>query len=138
MNKKEAAQILSILKAGYPNHYKNLTQEDALGIVSMWSMQFADMSAEVVLMALNKAISVNKYPPTIAEVKEKIKSVHWEAYEMIEKHRNYNKLSAEELNAYKRIYDETQGYKFSNRIEPSISNMIIGKKEVKQITERNE
>ena len=78
MNKKEAAQVLAILKAGYPNHYKNITAEDAQGIVSLWSMQFADMSAEIVFMALNKAISTSKYPPTIAGVKEKLSSVHWE------------------------------------------------------------
>lgn len=135
MNKKEATQILAMLKAGYPNNYKNITPDEAQGIVSMWCMQFADTSAEVVLIALNKAISTSKFPPSIADVKEKLKGVHWEAYEMIQGNYIHPRLSADELNTYKRILHETERYKFPNRIEPSISNMI-GTSDVKQI-ERN-
>ena len=138
MNRKEAAQILAILKASYPNFYKNLTTEDAQGIVGVWSMQFAEMSAEIVLMALNKAISICTYPPSIAEVKDKISSVHWEAYEIINRHYSRKHLSDEEFAHYKRIYEETQRYKFANKAEPSISSMITGKKPVQQIRERND
>lgn len=132
MTKKEAVQILAILKASYPNFYKNLTQEDAQGIVSVWSMQFADMSAEVVFMALNKAISINKYPPTIAEVKEKISSVHWESYEIITRNQHFKTLSESELEHYKRIYAETQEYRHTKQ-EPSI-RQIVGGGNIKQLT----
>jgi hypothetical protein len=138
MNRKETAQVLAILKAAYPNFYKNLTPEDAQGIVGVWSMQFADMAADIVLMALNKAISICKYPPSVAEVKEKISSIHWEAQEMMALHYSNNTLSDEELAYYTRIYEETRSYKFSNDVEPSIGNMLAGKKEVKQLSERNE
>lgn len=138
MNRKETAQVLAILKAAYPNFYKNLTPEDAQGIVGVWSMQFADMAADIVLMALNKAISTCKYPPSVAEVKEKISSIHWEAQEMMALHYSNNTLSDEELAYYTRIYEETRSYKFSNDVEPSIGNMLAGKKEVKQLSERNE
>lgn len=132
MNKKESAQVIAMLKAGYPNFYKHLTEQDAQGIVSMWSMQFAEMPADIVLMALNKAISTNTYPPSIAEVKEKISSVHWEAYEMMSRHYKVKSLSDEEYAYYKRIYDETRAYKFANKVEPSISNMLGGR-DVKQL-----
>lgn len=137
MNKKEAAQVLAILKASYPNNYKNLTTEDAQGIVSVWSLQFADMAAEIVLMALNKAISTNKYPPSIAEVKEKITSVHWEAYEMMNAHYTLKSLSDEEFAYYKRIYDATQSYKFDNKGEISIKKMLPTKN-TNLLTGRNE
>ena len=133
MNRKEAAQILSILKASYPNVYKNLSGEDAQGIVSVWYMQFAEISAEVVFMALNKAISVSKFPPTVAEVKEKIHSVHWEAYEIMQRHHKINYLTDAEYERYKRIYEETASFKFSKNYEPSISNMIGGGSSVKQL-----
>ena len=136
MNRKEAAQVLAILKASYPNFYKNLKAEEAQGIVSVWSMQFADMSADIVLMALNKAVSTCTYPPSIAEVKEKISSVHWEAYDAIEQNYIQKNLSAEQLGMYKRIYNETQSYKFAKKIEPTINNMIAGRNEVKQLSER--
>ena len=133
MNKKEAAQVLAILKAGYPNHYRNITDEDAMGVISLWSMQFADMSAEIVFMALNKAINTSKYPPTIAEVKEKISSVHWEVYEILESNYRHKNLSDGELKLYQRIYEGTQGYKFSGKAEPSIRNMLTGNKGIKLI-----
>ena len=138
MTKKEAVQILAVLKAAYPNFYKDMTAAEAQGTVSVWSMQFADISAEIVLMALNKAISTSKYPPTIAEVKEKFSGIHWEAYEMLHRHRNVKPLSDDEVAHYKRIYELTERYKHKKTPEPSISNMLSGKKEVKQLGERNE
>jgi len=36
MTKKEAATILAILKAAYPNSYKGMTQEEAMGTVSVF------------------------------------------------------------------------------------------------------
>lgn len=134
MNKKEAVQILAILKASYPNFYKNLSQEDAQGIVSVWSMQFADVSAEVVFMALNKAVSVSKYPPTIAEVKEKISSVHWESYEIIKRNNQFKTLTDSEVEHYKRIYEETRGHS-TKKQEPSITQIIGGGNKVKQLKE---
>jgi len=138
MNRKEALQVLAILKASYPNHYRNLTQEDATGIVSVWALQFANVPADIVLMALNKAISEKEqHPPNIAEVKKKLESVHWEAYDMIERHNRLKNLSDEQLATYKRIYKETERYKFGKNIEPSISDMLP-KRDVKQIERRDE
>ena len=137
MTKKEAIQILAVLKASYPNFYKDMSAEEAQGTVSVWSMQFADMSADIVLMALNKAISTSKYPPSVAEVKSKISSVHWEAYEVIEQNYSLHNLTDEELKTYQRIYNETQPYKFRNNTEPKISNMLI-KNDVKKLGVRND
>ena len=134
MNKKEATQVLAILSASYPKYYLNITDEETQGIVSVWSMQFADVPADIVLMALNKAVGVNeKYPPNIAEVKRKIESVHWEAYEMIERNYRFKNLSDEELANYKRIYKATERYKFG-KIEPTIREMLP--RNVKQIEGR--
>ena len=123
MNKKESAQILAILKASYPNFYKNLTAEEAQGTITVWSMQFADMPAEIVLMALNKVISTSQYPPTIAEVKKKITAIHWEAYDYI----SLSPTDNEQYQYYKRIYEATEGYKFASRIEPTVTQLITPK-----------
>ena len=131
MNRKEAVQVLAILKASYPNQYRNLTQEDAQGIVSVWSVQFANIPADIVLMALNKAVGENDFPPTIAEIKRKICSVHSEASTIIERHHRMNNLTDEEFENYKRIYKATEKYKFGIP-EPSIREMIPSKN-VKQI-----
>lgn len=132
MTKKEAVQVLAILQASYPNFYKSMTNEVAQGIVSVWTMQFDLVSADIVLLALNKLIATSKFPPTIAEVKDKLTSIHWEAYEKL--HGIMAKrLPDDELKLYKRIYEETAGYKYSNRREPSIKQMLGNRERVKQL-----
>lgn len=135
MNKREATQVLAILSASYPKYYLNITDEETQGIVGVWAMQFATVPADIVLMALNKAVSANeKYPPNIAEVKKKIEGIHWEAYEQIERHSRRKNLSEAQLATYKRIYKATEKYKFGIA-EPSIREMLPSN--VKQI-ERSE
>lgn len=137
MNRKETAQVIAILTAGYPKYYKDMKETDLQGFVSLWSMQFANVPADIVLMALNKAISEKEqHPPNIAEVKKKLENVHWEAYEAIERNYRHKNLSEEELTYYKRIYKATERYKFG-KIEPSIRDMLP-KKGIKQIERREE
>ena len=133
MNKKEAAQVVAILKASYPNHpaYRNLTAEDAQGIVAVWSMHFADVSAEVVLLALNKWVSTNQHPPSISEINDKISSVSWDAYGKLEQHYRLKHLSEEMYEYYRRIHKETERFKYKNN-EFSIGSMFP-KKYIKQI-----
>ena len=124
MNKKEAVQILAILKAAYPSSYNGMTKEEATGTVSVWAMQFEDMPVGIVMMAIHKLISSSKFPPSVAEVKEKIKSIHWEAYDAITVKKDY--LPEETLRKCQMIYDATQDYRFGNGHEPKVSYMLSG------------
>ena len=125
MTKKEALQILAILKAAYPSSYNGMTKEEATGTVAVWCMQFADIPAEIVMMAIHKLIATHKFPPSISEVKEKIGSIHWEAYEALT-FANGENLSAEEKTRYKQIYEITKDYKIAKHHEPHISQMMLG------------
>lgn len=126
MTKKEALQILAILKAAYPSSYNGMTKEEATGTVSVWCMQFSDVPVDIVLMAVQKLISTNKFPPAISEVKAKIESIHWEAYEKISCLPYRELLPEKELKIYQRIYDATKDYKYSKMAEPSIAQMLMG------------
>lgn len=119
MNKAEAAKILAILTAAYPNAYKNMSPDEANGVVAIWAIQFADVPADIVFMALNKAISGCKFPPSISEIKSRISAIHWEAYEIM----NARKLMGEQIDEYKRIYDATLPYKVST-MELSLCEML--------------
>lgn len=124
MTKKEAATILAILKAAYPNSYKNMTKEEAMGTVSVWAIQFADMPADIVLMAVHKAISSSPFPPAISEVKNKISALHWEAYSLTDNRVGNEFLSEQEKRQAKRIYDATKEYSYSKCLEPSLEGML--------------
>lgn len=123
MTKKEALQVLAILKAAYPSSYTG-TKEEASGTVAVWCMQFADMPGDIVLLAIHKLISTSKFPPTVAEVKSKIHSLHWESYTALSDGIRYKTITEEQKRSYQRIYDLTEGYSGNN--EPTVTQMIGG------------
>lgn len=127
MNKTETAQILAILKAAYPNSYKNLTAEDAKATVNVWAAQFASMPVGVVMIAVNKLISTNVFPPTITEVKGRMRTLYWEAMEMVDQH-NYGlaPLDDKTLNAAKEIIKTVEPMRTMESIEPSLGELLGG------------
>ena len=80
MNKDETAQILAILKAAYPNSFKNMTAADAKATVNVWQMNFCDIPADIVLIAVYKTISVSEFPPTVASIRNKFRSIYLESF----------------------------------------------------------
>lgn len=125
MTKKEVLQILAILKAAYPSSYNGMTKEEATGTVSVWCLQFADTPVDIVMMAVQKLISTCKFPPSISEVKSKIESIHWEAYEMVSSPTMVEVMPEEYRKMYQRIYDATKDYKYAKMAEPSIAQMLM-------------
>ena len=83
MTRDEAIKTLSILKAAYPNSYRNMTKDEANGTINIWALQFVNIPFTVVSIAINKLIGTNTFPPTVSEVKEKIRGLHWEAWQIV-------------------------------------------------------
>lgn len=73
MTRDETIKVLASLKAAYPASYKNMTKDEANGTIGAWQAQFLGMPYSVVSIAITKIISTNTFPPSIAEVKEKIR-----------------------------------------------------------------
>lgn len=112
MIRTETAKILAVLTAAYPNCYKNLTPEEAKGVVAVWYLQFEEIPADIVFMALNKAIAKNKFPPTIAEIKENLAAMYYEATGAL----NYNFMGFETfpddvIDTYRRIIKYTKDFR---------------------------
>ena len=127
MTKAEAAKVLAILKAAYPNTFKNLTAEDAGATVNVWAAQFAKMPVSVVMVAIHKLISTNVFPPTITEVKERIRSLYWEAWEMVDQHnRGFLKLDEKTVTAAKELLKMVEPMRTKERIEPSLGELLGG------------
>ncbi len=61
-----------MLKTAYPTFYKNYSKEDVNAAVDLWATMFADDPAYIVTEAIKALMCTLKYPPTIADVKEKI------------------------------------------------------------------
>ncbi len=124
MTRSEATKILAVLAAAYPNaSIKNATPGEAEGIVTVWAIQFANIPADIVFMAINKHISTEKFFPSISEIKSKLSDLYWDAYTAISSN-NKKYLSASALEEYQRIYEATKQYK-AGIVEPGLDEMMI-------------
>lgn len=127
MTKAETAQVLAILKAAYPNTFKNLSAEDASATVNVWASQFMNTPVSVVLIAVNKLISTNVFPPTITEVKGRIRGLYWEAWEMIDQHnRGFKLLDEKTLATTKIILKAVEPMRTQQQIEPTLYELLGG------------
>ena len=68
MTFQETAKIM----AAYPRYYANIDVEEARQVTTLWASMLADYSYETVSNAAKALIVSSKFPPTIAEVIEKI------------------------------------------------------------------
>ena len=75
MTRQEALAIMAMLKTAYPSFYKDLSKEDLNAAVNLWATMFADDPAYIVTEAVKSLMCTLKYPPTIADVKEKIAAI---------------------------------------------------------------
>ena len=75
MNTEETKLILGLMKTAYPAFYKGISSPEAQGAVNLWSMMFKDDDKNIVLEAVKALMCVLKYPPTIADVKGKIRDI---------------------------------------------------------------
>lgn len=106
MNREETTQILAMLKAAFPNSFKNMTQTEAAGTVTVWQTQFDDIPAEIVYIALQKVISVSEFPPTIAAIRGQFRSIYIDAVDTL---RN-NKLTESEKIRLENIKNALSSY----------------------------
>jgi hypothetical protein len=131
MTRQEAIKILSVLKAAYPNSYRGMTKEEANGTVNIWAIQFGNIPYDVVSIAVNKLISVNTFPPSISEVKEKIRGLYWEAlgelpYKEGGLYCNNNKeLSPEKIKLLKEIIRVVEPMR-TGMYEPTLGELLQG------------
>ena len=72
MNRTETMAIMAILKEAYPYYYKDKSKEELNQTVNLWAEMFASDPAKIVAEAVKALICTLKFPPTIADVKEKI------------------------------------------------------------------
>lgn len=70
----ETLAIMSVLKAAYPNYYKDMKRSEAESIVSLWAEMFKDEPAELVAVAVKAHIANDKkgFPPHIGAIKDAI------------------------------------------------------------------
>lgn len=74
MTRDETLDLLSVLKAAYPNFYRDMTRKDADHVIDLWSEMFKDEPVELVAMAVKRHIATDTkgFPPHIGAIKDAI------------------------------------------------------------------
>ena len=61
-----------VIKGSYPNHFKNVDELTFKLTTEMWFSAFKDQDFFTVLKVTQKYILENKYPPTIADLRQEV------------------------------------------------------------------
>ena len=74
MTREDTLDLLSVLKAAYPNFYRDMTRKDADHVIDLWTEMFKDEPVELVALAVKAHIATDKkgFPPHIGAIKDAI------------------------------------------------------------------
>jgi hypothetical protein len=75
MTRQEIVKILTIIKCSYPNFYKGQTELEAKQTVMTWEIMLKDYQAPLIEAAVKALVLTLKFPPTIADIVEKVKLI---------------------------------------------------------------
>lgn len=70
MTRADAAKLVAIIVTAYPNFDKFRDAQAVASTVDLWAAMFADDDARIVGLAVKKHIATNKWPPSVAELRE--------------------------------------------------------------------
>ena len=77
MTYEETLAIMSVLKAAYPNYYRDMKKVDAESVVSLWAEMFKEDPAELVAVAVKAHIANDSkgFPPHIGAIRNAIAKI---------------------------------------------------------------
>ena len=79
MTTQDVNQILAIMKANYNYALKNMSQEEKYMLLCTWTVTLQDLPADIVMLAVMQLVSQSKWLPTVAEIREKCRDIHYAA-----------------------------------------------------------
>ena len=79
MTQQEVNKLLALMKANYSYAFKTMSQQDKYLLLNTWTFALQDLNADVVMIAVMQLISVSKWLPTVAEIREKCQSLYYSA-----------------------------------------------------------
>lgn len=127
MNKQEAIKLLALIKVAYPTAYRDMDQATKQATVNMWAGSFPDVPYPIMEQALNHFRMVSKFPPTVAEMVEELKNIHYQALEGAMIHKNLG--NDEEVEKFRAIMACTSRYKDNSNLGlqfSSFPNLLTG------------
>lgn len=77
MNKADVLKVMTVLKAAYPNFYRNVGGEEAEGVVNLWIDMFSGDDSVLVMAAVKTLIALDEkgFPPHIGAIKARMRQL---------------------------------------------------------------
>lgn len=72
MDLKETTAVLAVIKTAYPRYYDGKTTAELKETASLWHTMLEEYPAKSVNLAVKSLIATDKFPPTIADIIERI------------------------------------------------------------------
>ena len=109
MNRTEAAKLLALIKVAYPSTYRDMDDRTKMATVTMWQSTFPNVPYAVMEMAFDHFRRVSKFAPTVADMYDELKGLHYRALEDL-MHTDDEKVKE----IAKRIMQYTDQYKYGD------------------------
>ena len=114
MNKQEATRLLALIKVAYPTAYRDMDDASKMATVNMWQISFPDVPYPIMEQAFNHFRMVSKFPPTVAEMVEELRTIHYQATEWALTHKAIG--DEEGVQQYRAIMAYTARYKDTDNL----------------------
>ncbi len=121
MNKQEAIQLLALIKVAYPTAYRDMDQASKVATVNMWEGSFPDVPYPIMEQAFNRFRMASKFPPTVADIVDELKNIHFRATECALISRTMGDDDA--VMRYKAIMECTARYKNNEHLGLQLSSI---------------
>lgn len=79
MTIQDANKLLAIAKANYSYAFKTMTKQEKIMLVHSWAFALQDIPADIVMIAFMQLLTTSKWLPTVAEIRERVAGLHYEA-----------------------------------------------------------
>jgi hypothetical protein len=130
MTLEESVKLLALIKLAYPNSYKDIDKDTQLATVKMWQRNFDTVPLAIVELALDHFVKMSKFPPTIADIYEELKSLHYEALQNVlclddGERRNLNKYIMQQTERFTERNDHRINYNKAQNLLNSGNQPLI-------------
>lgn len=117
MTLEETIKLLALIKLAYPTSYKDIDKDTQLATVNMWQRNFNAVPFAIMELAIDHFVKISKFPPTIADICEELRSIHYEALQNVLSLEN-----GEQRNLNKYIMKQTENFTERNDHRISYTN----------------
>ena len=130
MTLEESIKLLALIKLAYPNSYKDIDKDTQLATVKMWQRAFDTTPFAIMELALDHFVKASKFPPTIADIYDELRGIHYEALQNVlslddGERRNLNKCIMQQTERFTERNDHRINYKKAQNLLNSVNQPLI-------------